>query len=77
MILEKGKNRAQAMQGFRVSVSGETIVCGEYNSSEVDVLLKAVKYERYAHLTYKEAYFDIIKKLASIGFSQIDTDNNE
>lgn len=77
MIRMKGEDKATLRQGYRVIVSGETISMGDWNESEQDVLFRAIKRERYAHLAYKEAYYDLLEKLASIGFSQIETEDGE
>lgn len=77
MIQEKGQDKATLRQGYRVVVSGETVAMGDWNESEQDVLFSAIKRERYAHLAYREAYYDLLQKLASIGFSQIETEDDE
>lgn len=70
MIRSKDEDKATPRQGFRVVVSGETVSCGAWNQSEHDLLLEVIKTERYAHLAYKEAYYDLLQKLASIGLVQ-------
>lgn len=77
MIRERGQDCAKLKQGYRVMVSDECIVLGSYDSTETSVLLEAVKRERYAHIAYKEAYYDLIQKFASIGFSQIETKDED
>lgn len=68
MIREAGQEKATMRQGFRVIVSGETVGMGAWDKSERDLLLDVIKRERYAHLAYKELYYTLIGKLASIGF---------
>jgi hypothetical protein len=69
MIREKGQDEVTRRQGYRVVVNGDTRAIGRWNESREEVLLKAIKYESYAHLAYKELYYDLIQKLASIGFT--------
>lgn len=70
MIREKGQEKATPRQGFRVICGGETVGYGDWNQTEHDLLCEVIKKERYAHLAYKEAYYDLLQKLASIGFVQ-------
>lgn len=74
MIREQGEEKATIRQGYRVMVSGETVGYGEWNKSERDLLLDVIKRERYAHLAYKELYYDLLRKLASIGLVQASED---
>lgn len=67
MIRESGEDKATMRQGYRVMVDGETIGMGDWRKSERDLLLDVIKRERYAHLAYKELYYDLLSKLASIG----------
>ena len=68
MIRERGEEKATLRQGYRVIVGGETVGYGSWDKSERDLLLDVIKTERYAHLAYRERYYDLIQKLASIGF---------
>jgi hypothetical protein len=70
MIREQGQDEATMRQGYRVVVSGETVGYGEWSQSERDLLLEVIKEERYAHLAYRELYYDMLNKLASIGLVQ-------
>lgn len=70
MIREKNQDKATLRQGFRVMADNDTLICGDWNMSERDLLLDALRYERYSNLAYKELYFDLIEKLASIGLVQ-------
>lgn len=67
MIRFKDEEKATLRQGFRVRADGETLKMGDYNESEKDCLMDALKRERYAHLAYRQMYFDLIDKLNSIG----------
>jgi len=67
MVREQGQTKATPKQGYRVIVNGDTVGYGDYNQSERDLLLEVIKKERYAHLAYKQAYNDLLGKLASIG----------
>ena len=71
MIREKGQSEATLRQGFRVSVEFEgehdTVVFGEWNETEKDVILEAVKREYYKAKAYQELYHDLLQKLNSIG----------
>ncbi len=75
MIREKGEDKASMRQGYRVVVEGETVGFGNWDVSERDLLLDVIKRERYAHLAYKELYYDLIAKLASIGFIKPEDDS--
>lgn len=77
MIREQGQDKAIMRQGYRVLASGECICMGEWHEKEKDVLLKAIKYERYAHLAYRELYHDLINKLASIGLVIKENENDD
>ena len=70
MIREAGQDKATLRLGFRVMADNKTLMCGEWNKSERELLLDVIKYERYARLTYEELYYDLLGKLESIGFSQ-------
>lgn len=70
MIRKKGEEKATRRQGYRVLVGGETVGYGGWDQSEHELMCQVIKRERYAHLAYKEAYYDLLKKLASIGFIQ-------
>lgn len=69
-IREQGQDNAAIRRGYRVVVSGETISYGDWNKSERDLLLETIKREKYAHEAYKELYYDLLKRLASIGLIQ-------
>lgn len=71
MIREKGEDEATLRQGYRIVIEGETIGYGNHNQSEHDLLVETLKQERYSHLAYKEAYNDLLRKLASIGLVQV------
>lgn len=75
-IREQGQSEATLRQGYRVRVDGETIATGDWHQSEYEVLLETIKRERYAHLAYKELYYDLVNKLASIGFYEADEDDD-
>jgi hypothetical protein len=68
MIRKKGEEKATRRQGFRVLVDGETVGYGGWEQSEHELMCDVIKRERYAHLAYKEAYYDLLNKLSSIGF---------
>lgn len=70
MIREQGQDKATMRQGYRVVVDGDTRAMGNWNESKEEILLNAIKYERYAHLAYKELYYDLLNRLASIGLVQ-------
>lgn len=74
MIREQGQDKATLRQGYRVQVDGETIAIGDWHESEQDVMLKAIRYESYAHLAYRELYNDLLNRLASIGLIQTSED---
>jgi len=71
MIREEGQNKSTLRQGYRVVAEfegeKETLVMGEWNMDERACLLHAVKREYYAKQAYKEAYYDLLTKLRSIG----------
>ena len=70
MIKKKGEDKATKRQGFRVLAGGETVGYGGWDESEHELMCRVIKRERYAHLAYKEAYYDLLSKLESIGFTQ-------
>jgi hypothetical protein len=76
-IRDKGQENATSRQGFRVICGDETIGYGDWNQTEHDLLCETIKTERYAHLAYKEAYYDLLQKLSSIGFIQKNDDDGE
>lgn len=73
----KGETEYTIRQGYRVMVDGETVGMGDYSKSEHDLLLDVIKRERYAHLAYRELYYDLLKKLASIGLVQVSEKEEE
>jgi hypothetical protein len=68
MIREQGQDKATMRQGFIVIADNECINMGDWNETENQLLLDTIKQERYAHLAYKEAYYDLLQQLESIGF---------
>jgi len=68
MIRLKDENKATLRQGFRVRADDNTIIMGDWRESREDLLIRALKREVYAKLAYKEAYYDLLQKLSSIGF---------
>lgn len=80
MIREHGEDKATKRQGYRVVVDGETVGFGSWDKSERDLLLDVIKRERYAHLAYKELYYDLLRKLGSIGLvyrSEVDDEESD
>lgn len=77
MIREKGEDKATMRQGYRVMVDGDCRAMGDWNESKEEVMMKAIKYERYAHLAYRELYYDLLSKLASIGLVQVSEDESD
>jgi hypothetical protein len=67
IIKEKHETEFTKRQGYRVMADNETIGFGPWDMSRDDLLLETLKKERYAHLAYKELYYDLLKKLGSIG----------
>ena len=67
MVRFKDEEKATMRQGFRIRADGETIKYGDYIETKEDCFVDALKRERYAHLAYKEMYFELIGKLNSIG----------
>lgn len=61
------KKKATLRQGYRVCADNETLVYGNFDETENEVLVKAIKYERYAHLAYKAMYYELVSKLNSVG----------
>lgn len=70
MVREKGEIEFKERRGFRVFADNECISCTSWDVNEKDTLLDTIKRERYAHLAYKELYYDLLQKLRSIGFIQ-------
>lgn len=82
MIREKGQDKFTKRQGYRILIGSdeekyETVGYGAWNESEHDLMCEVIKRERYAHLAYKEAYYDLLQKLASIGFIQKQDEEDE
>jgi hypothetical protein len=77
MIQSAGEDKGTMRQGYRVVVSGETVGYGECNTSKEELLLTTIKRERYAHLAYRELYYDLLHKLASIGLVMKEEDEDD
>lgn len=77
MIKLKGETEYTMRQGYRVTVDGDTRAMGDWNETKEEVMMKAIKYERYAHLAYKELYYDLLRKLASIGLVKASEDESD
>lgn len=67
MIREKGQNEATLRQGYRVLIDGKVASLGHWNKSKDETLCEVIKREHYAHLAYRELYYDLLTKLDSIG----------
>lgn len=77
MIREKGQDKATIRQGFRVFADDECIKMGQWDKSERDLLLDTIKTEYYAKQAYKEAYYDLLQKIRSIGFVPEEENEND